>query len=138
MIDSHIHLDDDRFNLNRVELISQAMDAGVSDFIVPAVHVESFSRIKKLVTQYPQVKAAFGLHPYFIAQHQPIDLETLDKCLSNEPAIALGECGLDFYLKNLDKQEQYYYFEAQIELAKKHQLALILHVRGAIDAVFEQ
>jgi TatD DNase family protein len=76
------------------------------------------------------------LHPYFIDRHKRDDIKYLDIWLGVNQTCAVGECGLDFFLKDLDENLQHYYFEAQIELAKKHQLPLILHARGAVDAVF--
>ena len=136
MIDAHIHLDDKRFDEDRTELIQQAQNAGITQFISPTVAVDGFRKLKKLSTQYPCLVPSYGLHPYSIDRHQKNDIEILDFWLSNNKSCALGECGLDFSLKHLDKNIQQFYFEAQIELAKKHKLPLILHARGAVDAVF--
>lgn len=136
MIDSHIHLDDKRFDEDRKQLIQQAHDAGINQFITPAVALDGFDKLKKLSVQYPGIVPSYGLHPYFIEQHKEDDIKHLDQWLSANQSCAVGECGLDYFLKDLDKDIQQYYFEAQIELAKKHNLPLILHARGAVDAVF--
>jgi TatD DNase family protein len=136
VIDAHIHLDDSRFDDNRAQLIEQAQDAGINQFITPAVAASGFEKLKRLSQQYQSLIPSYGLHPYFIQQHQKDDLKYLDLWLSTHPSCAVGECGLDYFLKELDKNIQQYYFEAQIELAKKHKLPLILHARGAVDAVF--
>lgn len=136
MIDAHIHLDDSRFDEDRDKLINQALDVGIKQFITPAVMLDGFSKLHKLSIQYPSIIPSYGLHPYFINQHSKSDIKKLDSWLSTHDSCAVGECGLDFFLKDLDKDIQAYYFEAQIELAKKHQLPLILHARGAVDAVF--
>lgn len=136
MIDAHIHLDDKRFDGDRAVLIKQAQDLGITKFITPAIGVSGFTKLKSLSQQYPSIIPSYGLHPYFIGQHKEDDLKYLDLWLSANQSCAVGECGLDFFLKDLDKNTQQFYFEAQIELAKKHKLPLILHARGAIDAVF--
>ncbi len=136
MIDAHIHLDDIRFDNNRGELIVQALEAGITHFIVPAVTCSRFEKLKNLSKQYNCIKASYGLHPYFIDQHSQQDIDLLDVWLSKNTSCAVGECGLDFFLKELDKDTQLFYFEAQIALAKKYDLPLILHARGAVDAVF--
>ncbi len=136
MIDAHIHLDDKRFDEDRQQLIQQAHDAGIEQFITPVVAVNGFAKLKKLSVQYPSITPSYGLHPYFIKQHKEDDIKYLDLWLSANYSCAVGECGLDYFLKDLDKQAQQFYYEAQIELAKKHQLPLILHARGAVDAVF--
>lgn len=136
MIDAHIHLDDKRFDEDRQQLIQQAHDVGIKQFITPAVALDGFAKLKTLSLQYPSMVPSYGLHPYFIEQHKEDDIKYLDLWLSANQSCAVGECGLDFFHKDLDKTTQHYYFEAQIELAKKHQLPLILHARGAVDAVF--
>lgn len=136
MIDAHIHLDDERFDEDRELLIEQAQEAGIKQFITPAVSIKGFEKLKSLSQEYPSIVPSYGLHPYFVEQHKEDDIKYLDLWLSANPSCAVGECGLDFFLKDLDKTKQQYYFAAQIELAKKHQLPLILHARGAVDAVF--
>ena len=137
MIDSHIHLDDTRFDDNRAELIAAAQEAGIERFVVPAVQSKGFQKLKTLTQQFDCISPAYGLHPYWIAEHTLADLDDLDQWLNEHKAVAVGECGLDFYLKDLDQHKQRVFFEQQIELAKQHQLPLILHVRGAVQAVFE-
>ncbi|MBL4659636.1 MAG: TatD family hydrolase [Alcanivoracaceae bacterium] len=136
MIDAHIHLDDKRFDKDRHYLIKQALDAGIKQFITPAVTSSGFAKLKELSNHYPSIIPAYGLHPYFINQHKKNDIKYLDMWLSANKSCAVGECGLDYFLKDLDKDIQQFYFDAQIELAKKHHLPLILHARGAVDAVF--
>jgi len=136
VIDAHIHLNDSRFDENRADLIQQAMTAGIQKFITPAVMVSGFSKLKRLSTQFPSIIPSYGLHPYFVKQHKVDDLKYLDLWLSANSSCAVGECGLDYFLKGLDRQRQQFYFEAQIELAKKHNLPLVLHARGAVEAVF--
>lgn len=137
LIDSHIHLDDERFNGDRDQLIQQAEHSGINQFILPAVSAARFNAVKDIAASKPSVKYALGLHPYYIDQHQQSDLSELADELKFAEVIGVGECGLDYYLKDLDKQRQLYFFEAQVELAKAFDLPLILHVRGAVDAVFK-
>ena len=136
MIDAHIHLDDSRFDKDRSNLMNQARKIGVEGFVVPSVGVWNFEKVNLLASSNKDVFAAFGLHPYFIDKHEPEDLSLLESWLDDEPCVALGECGLDFYLKELDKNKQIEFFVAQIELAKKYNLPLILHARGAVEEVF--
>lgn len=136
LIDSHIHLDDPRFDEDRGILIAEADTAGVSQFIVPAVKADRFNKAVSL--QSEKIHVALGLHPYWIADHQESDLTTLESMIDLYDPIAVGECGMDFYLKGLSKSKQQTFFDAQIEIAKQRQLPLILHVRGAVDVVFQR
>ena len=137
MIDAHIHIDDKRFDNDREEIIKHAQNIGIQQFISPAVSVSGFEKLKSLSKQFTCIVPSYGLHPYFIQQHKPDDIKFLDVWLSAKKSCAVGECGLDYFLKELDKKKQQYYFDAQIELAKKHQLPIILHARGAVDSVFQ-
>lgn len=136
LIDSHIHLDDERFDFDRKELIKMAQLAGVKQFVVPAVKTNQFPKVLHLAKEHPEVAYTLGLHPYYINEHQAKDLEFLAQTLQGSAAIGIGECGLDFYLKDLDREKQKLIFEAQVVLAKHFDLPLILHVRGAVAEVF--
>ena len=136
MIDAHIHLDDIRFDKDRDITLKEAQDAGIKQFVTPAVSVSGFTKLKELSAQYPAIIPSYGLHPYYIKQHNKDDIKYLDMWLLTNQSCAVGECGLDYFLKDLDRDIQQFYLEAQIELAIKHNLPLILHARGAVDAVF--
>lgn len=137
MIDSHIHLVDQRFDADRSQLLNQAREAGIKGFVVPATAVSGFSKIKQLADAHSDVHPAYGLHPYFVEQHKQQDLQKLAEFLDDNQAVALGECGLDFYRDDLDRNTQQAIFEQQIVLAKDMNLPLIVHVNGAVQAVFE-
>ncbi len=137
LIDSHIHLDDERFDYDRKALIKMATLSGVSRFVVPAVTVNRFPAVLKVAKDYPSVVYTLGLHPYYINEHSATDLEFLAKSLQGSGAVGVGECGLDYYLKDLDREKQRKVFEAQVILAKHFNLPLVLHARGAIDDVFK-
>ena len=137
MIDSHIHLDDARFDEDRTSLLTAAREAGINGFVVPATGISGFTKIKQLADEYADIYPAYGLHPYFIGQHKQQDLQKLNDFLDENKAVALGECGLDFYRDDLDRDKQYTFFEQQVVLAKDMDLPLILHVNGAVQPVFE-
>lgn len=85
---------------------------------------------------------ALGLHPCFLSQHQEADIDRLDELLGQpiQHIVAVGETGLDFYDTHLtDNQRslQYSLFTQQVQLAKKHQLPLIIHARKSHDQVLK-
>lgn len=136
LIDSHIHLDDPRFDADREKLIKSAQMVGIGRFIVPAVTVNRFPAVLKLAKDHSSVSYTLGLHPYYINEHSDTDLEFLAHSLSGSGAVGVGECGLDYHLKDLDRERQRLIFEAQVVLAKHFNLPLVLHVRGAVEDVF--
>ena len=135
LIDTHIHFDDDRFDTDRSSVYNNAKSAGVSRMIIPATTRARWSKIFSLSEQYTNVYPTAGLHPVFINDHSDDDLQLLDETLQKSSCVALGECGLDGFVKDLDYEKQQYFFSHQIELAAKHKLPLIIHARNAVEDV---
>ena len=148
LIDTHVHLDDDRFDVDRDDLVHRAADCGVHTMIMPATTQARWSKLQIIARRYPSVFPAIGLHPMFLSDHQESDTNALETQLSssNQSAawIAVGECGLDrFVLKqtaNKPEQaeqfaQQIFYFEAQLNAAAKFGLPVIVHARSAVEDV---
>ncbi len=138
LTDSHCHLDDDRFDAQRAEVIMRAQAVGVTRFIVPATTAARWPRLRELARQYPQISVAYGLHPWFMAEHAWAHIDQLDKWLEQEDAVAVGECGLDFYRGRADEDFQLELFRAQCGLAQNHHLPLIIHARKSLDEVLRE
>jgi len=135
LIDSHCHFDDARFDKDRDAAYQRAREAGVARQIVPAVTRDSWSRLKAVCLAYPGLYPAYGLHPMFLHQHEDTHIEALDRQLAVEKAVAVGECGLDYTIDNPGKARQKALFEAQLELAGKYGLPVIIHARKAVEEV---
>lgn len=135
MIDSHVHLDAPEFDADRVDVLAESRRAGVSGFVVPAVSRAGFSGLAALAARAPDVHPAYGLHPMFLADHGDEDPEYLEAWLAEHPAVAVGECGLDFFVEGLDPERQRKLFDAQLRIARDAGLPVILHARKAVDAV---
>lgn len=134
LIDSHCHLDDDRFDSERESIIERAINQGIRQFIVPATTANRWQKIRRITGQYNCLFPAYGLHPMFMSEHCKKHLDELDVWLDTEDPIALGECGLDFYRFD-DEAFQLELFKAQLALAKNHGLPVIIHARKAMDRV---
>lgn len=137
LIDTHCHLDFSLFDPQRPAIITAAQSVGVQRIVVPGVDAERWSTLLQLCQQHAALVAALGLHPCFLAAHQPEHLQQLDEHLQRETLCAVGEIGLDFFIPEPDIERQLYFFTAQLDLAKKHQLPVILHVRKAHDQVLK-
>ena len=135
LIDSHCHLDDDRFDDVRADVIENAAAQGVDRIVIPATTANRWEKIKRLCDGNPGFYPAYGLHPWFVEQHQLVHLRELDEWLDREAAVALGECGLDFYDSRRDEDWQKQLFREQIRIAANHRLPLILHSRKAQDDI---
>ena len=134
LIDSHCHLDFEQFDDDREAVLRRANDCGVAEIIVPGVTAQGWQNLITLCQQHPGLYYALGLHPVFLDRHQPGDIAELAKQLPLSSAIAVGEIGLDFYLPELNREQQKSLFTAQLELAQEFDLPVILHVRKAHDA----
>lgn len=138
IIDSHCHIDFEAFDADRDHIMERAYEAGIQHIIVPAITAASWPKVKTICNQYDGLHPAYGLHPYFLDQHKDHDLTALAQWIETEQPIAVGECGLDYFLKELDRGRQLYYFEAQLALASHYDLPVIIHARKATQQVIEQ
>ena len=132
---SHFHLDAHRFDTDREEVIARARIAGVQLQIVPATDRHSWVPIHQMACRWPGVHGAYGLHPMFLDRHREEDLAALSKWLEQHDAVAVGEIGLDYFVEGLDRTRQQHVFEAQLAVARDHDLPVILHARRAQDQV---
>jgi len=135
LIDTHCHFDFPPFTGAETESLQQADAAGVRQVIVPSVTADRFQGVLKLAKKHPQIFAALGLHPIYVAQHKDVDLELLDSWLSNRDnkLVAVGEIGLDLYLEQPQFERQQRLLKAQFTLAKRENLPVILHSRRSHD-----
>ena len=135
LIDSHSHFDVAEFDGDRTHALARARAAGVRRQIVPAIDAAGFARVRELCAREHGLYPAYGLHPMYLAEHRPEHLQELEQWIEREHPVAVGECGLDFFVPGLDADAQREYFQRQLELARKFDLPLILHARRAVDEV---
>jgi TatD DNase family protein len=135
LADSHVHLDDARFDADRDAIIQRARAAGITLQIVPGVDVASWTRIETLCKPDSGLFPAWGLHPMFMHMHHDEDLTTLHQWLEAKRPVAVGEIGLDFHAADHDADRQRQYFRRQLALARDFNLPVILHARAAMDEV---
>ncbi|MGQ0442397.1 MAG: TatD family hydrolase [Methylophilaceae bacterium] len=146
LIDTHCHLDAAEFNVDRDEVAQQAKKTNIKMIVVPAVEPRNFQQVMTLSAQYAHCCYALGIHPMYIEHTSPSDIKALndlvEHCLLHDnKLVAIGEIGLDFFVKQAHPQHnreiQAYFFSEQLKIAKKFDLPVILHVRGAIDEVLK-
>ena len=141
IIDSHCHLDDERYNDDIDDVLNRAKNEGVERFIIPGADPETLQRAVELSEKYEEVYFAVGVHPY---DAQNYDRTFLEPFVEHEKCVAIGECGLDYYRLPegeeaiaTEKQLQKEVFIDQIEWAKTLKLPLIVHVRESSDDCLE-
>jgi TatD DNase family protein len=137
LVDSHCHLDAREFDPDRDAVMARARAAGVTTQVIPGITLAGFDGLRRLCNETPGLHPAWGLHPLFLAEHAPAHLAALRDWLERERPVAVGECGLDFYVEDLDRELQQDYFLRQLELAREFDLPVIIHARRAVDAVIK-
>ncbi len=135
IIDTHCHLDVAAFNPDRAAVLQRARANGVVGIVVPGIEASGWDRLAALCAGEPDLFPAFGLHPVMIDTHRDSDLALLESRLAGQRPLAIGEIGLDFYIRDTDRERQQALFEAQLVMARDAGLPVILHVRKAHDAV---
>ena len=144
-IDTHCHLDAPEFADSLDAVIEAAAKKDVQAILLPAVRATDFSHVKNLAYQYsqqiPGLVYTLGIHPLYTNQAQEGDIETLEKSivesLSDSRFVGVGEIGLDYFVEDLDPNKQEFFFNAQLDLAQKYQLPVVLHVRRSQDAILK-
>ncbi|CEN87951.1 deoxyribonuclease [[Clostridium] sordellii] len=138
LFDSHAHLNDERFDEDREELINSLKAKGVDLVLNPGACIETSKSSVELANKYDFIYAAVGVHPHDVGEMTEDDIETLRKlALGNEKVKAIGEIGLDYYYDNSPREIQKKWFKRQIELANELKLPIIIHDRDAHGDTFE-
>ncbi|MDD3518329.1 MAG: TatD family hydrolase [Chromatiales bacterium] len=135
LIDSHCHFDDDAFLPDRAAAWRRAQDAGVVAQVLPALAHATWPRLKRVAETFPGLYPAYGLHPMYLDEHRVEHLAELRRWIEDEQPLAIGECGLDYFVESLDRVRQMELFVAQVDIALLYDLPLIIHARRAVDDV---
>ena len=134
-VDTHCHFDFPPFTGDELQSIARATDAGVQAIIVPAVEAAYFDRVLALARRHDSLYAALGLHPIVIEHHLDEHIDRLDAVVqtAGNKLVAIGEIGLDLYRDDPQFERQQTILDAQLRLAKRRDLPVILHSRRTHD-----
>lgn len=137
--DTHTHLYSEAFDEDRNQMMQRAIDQGVSRFFVPAIDSSYTEAMLSLEANYPDhVYLMMGLHPTSVKPDTfKKELQHVEDLFNKRNFIAVGEIGIDLYwdTSTLDIQKEA--FKYQIQLAKKHQMPIVIHCRDSFDEIFE-
>jgi TatD DNase family protein len=137
-IDTHCHLDAAEFDADRDAEYARAVAAGVGIEVVPAVSRDNFAAVAATCERYPGCLPAWGLHPMYIDVHRPEHLADLRARIEARRPVAVGEIGLDFFVRDLDPATQEHFLVEQLKIAKEFDLPVLLHCRRANDELLKQ
>ncbi len=131
LFDVHAHYDDEKFDSDRDELLSQMTAGGVGHIINAGCDIESSLRSLELAKKYPFIYAAVGFHPSEADKMKNSDFDVLEKLASEKKAVAIGEIGLEYHYSKETAEIQKKRFFEQIELANAVGLPFQVHDRDA-------
>lgn len=152
MFDTHTHLNFKAFYKNLDQVISDAKNAGINNFLIPGTDLETSQKAVEIARQYDHVWAAVGIHPHhakeFRIKNYELRIKEFENLLKNNKVLAVGEVGLDKHVYQETKYENYHVDQDfidtqkelliwQIKLAVKHNKSLILHNREAVEEILE-
>ncbi|HEU0219751.1 MAG TPA: TatD family hydrolase [Gallionella sp.] len=136
-IDTHCHLDAAEFGDSQAALAQAAQAAGVGCIVVPSVARANFAIVRRLCERFPACAPAYGIHPMYVGETLPQDLDALREYLAQPDTVAVGEIGLDFFIEHHDRARQEYFFAEQLRLARELDLPVLLHIRRAQDTILK-
>ena len=137
MIDSHVHLDDAKFDYDRENLIKGLKEHGLDRVYNIGADLESSIASVELADKYEIIKAVIGVHPHAASEYNQEVEDKLIELAKNENVRAIGEIGLDYYYDNSPRDIQVQVFKKQIELANKLKLPIVVHSRDAAKETFD-
>ena len=139
-IDTHCHLDAPEFDADRSAVRAQAAAQGVCHCVIPAVERSNWDTVRTLAHQHGD-SYALGIHPLYTGRAEEEDLQHLARYLEQHHAdprqVAIGEIGLDYFVPGLDPARQERFYRAQLQLARRFDLPVILHVRRSADKLLK-
>ncbi len=136
IFDTHAHYDDSRFDEDREAVLTSLSFHNVARVVNVAADMDSVRTTLALAEQYSFIYAAIGVHPDDVAGLTDADMETLRTLSKHEKAVAIGECGLDYYERETPRETQMYWFRRQLALAKELDLPVVVHSRDAAEDTY--
>ena len=139
LFDSHSHYNDEKFNEDREQIITETYESGVTRFICAGYDIDSSKFGLEIANEHDFIYTISGISPNDVPEESDkidsllVELEEIIKSDTNKKIVAIGEIGLDYYWNTDNKKIQKELFIRQIELANKYNLPIVIHTREAVD-----
>ena len=137
LVDSHAHLFLPNFSNDLDEVLTRAKANGVKYIIVPGTDIETSKQAIELAEKYEQIYAAVGVHPHDSKEWDDSWIDEIEALASHPKVVAIGEIGLDYFYDFSPKEKQHQAFTAQLDLAIKLDLPVVIHNRDSNDDVMK-
>src|SRR6266581_2673222 len=131
LIDTHAHLDDERFAEDLAAALTRAAQAGVVRVVTVATTAASSAATVDLAARHDMLAATVGIQPNHVAEAGPGDWDAVVALASRPKVVALGETGLDRYWDRTPFAQQEDYFARHLTLARQLDRAVVIHCREA-------
>ncbi len=138
LIDSHCHFDFSVFDGQRATILSRCKAYQIQAIIVPGVCASGWQTLLSICHDEPVLYPALGLHPCFTHKHHIDDLKQLVRLCEQQGVCAIGEIGLDYFIKHTDRSMQHDYFAEQLDIAQQYQLPVLIHARKSHHDIVQQ
>lgn len=135
IIDTHAHLNMEDYDQDLEEVLGRALKKDVSHVIVIGMHDPSNQKAIELADAHDMLYATVGIHPGYVDEDH--DVSRIIPLFKHPKVVAIGECGLDFYWKDDNKELQKRVFQQQIELAELYDLPLVIHTRSSFQEAYD-
>jgi TatD DNase family protein len=136
LIDTHAHLDSPKFDNDREEVITRALQAGIDTIVNIGFNRETIPSTMALAEQYPFIYAAVGWHPTdAVDMKLEEDLTWIEQLCGHPKVVAIGEIGLDYFWDTSPKELQHTVFREQIRLARRLNKPIVIHNRDAHEDI---
>jgi TatD DNase family protein len=135
LIDTHAHLDDDKFDADRDEVVARAKSAGVEQIVAIGTTAANSASVVELAHRYDGVFASVGVHPNNAAEAQADDWDRIVILAQQDRVVALGETGLDRYWHDTPFDVQQDYFDRHLRLMQQTGLPVVIHMRDCLTDV---
>jgi TatD DNase family protein len=133
LFDTHSHVQDRDFEVDRDAIIARAREAGLAGILTLGVTRENSERALALSRKHSDVWAAAGVHPHDAAEATDADLDALEAMARDPRVVCVGEIGLDFYRNLSPKDRQIAVLQRQLETASRVGKPVAVHAREAHD-----
>jgi len=131
IIDTHAHLDDERFQSDLPAVLERARAAGVASIVAIATTAPSSATCVALAGAHAELYASVGIQPNHVVEAAAGAWDQVMKLVSSRQVVAVGETGLDRHWDDTPFPQQEEYFARHLDLARRHQLAVVIHCREA-------
>ncbi len=132
LFDTHAHYNDEKFDLDREEIINKIYNDGITKTVCVGYDLEKSKMAIKIAEEHDFIYATCGISPNDIEDFSDENLKIIEEISKNKKVVAIGEIGLDYYWNKENKESQKELFIKQIEIANKLSKPIVIHNRDAV------